>query len=65
MRKSASGFWILCPISLCMLLGALTSAVLRAQTESFRFKHLTVDDGLSQNLVYKILQDRKGYVVRH
>jgi len=48
-----------------MLLGALTSAVLRAQTESFRFKHLTVDDGLSQNLVYTILQDRKGYVVRH
>lgn len=35
---------------------------LLAQTNHLRFEHLTVDDGLSQNLVYTILQDHRGFL---
>ena len=34
----------------------------RAQQEKIAFKHLTIDDGLSQNAVYAILQDRQGFM---
>ncbi len=33
-----------------------------AVEENFHFKHLTIDDGLSQNLVHTILQDRQGFM---
>ncbi len=33
-----------------------------AQEPDFRFEHITVDDGLSQNSVFCILQDRKGFL---
>ncbi|GAB5534295.1 MAG: hybrid sensor histidine kinase/response regulator transcription factor [Rubricoccaceae bacterium] len=31
-------------------------------TEAMRFRHLTVETGLSQNAVFDIVQDRKGFV---
>ncbi|HED11441.1 MAG TPA: hybrid sensor histidine kinase/response regulator [Caldithrix abyssi] len=33
-----------------------------AMDVSYRFKHLTVEDGLSNSTVYSILQDRDGYL---
>jgi len=33
-----------------------------AQDLSPRFRHLTIDDGLSQSAVYALLQDRQGFV---
>lgn len=33
-----------------------------AQSQSLRFDHLTIEDGLSQNTVTNILQDDKGYM---
>ena len=34
----------------------------QAQDISPRFRHLTIDDGLSQSAVYALLQDRQGFV---
>ncbi len=33
-----------------------------SQAVKIKFKHLTIDDGLSQNLVYSIFQDSKGFL---
>jgi signal transduction histidine kinase/ligand-binding sensor domain-containing protein/DNA-binding response OmpR family regulator len=33
-----------------------------AQDKNISFKHLTIDDGLSQNAVFAILQDSKGFM---
>ncbi|MBI3194566.1 MAG: hypothetical protein HYZ34_08905, partial [Ignavibacteriae bacterium] len=33
-----------------------------SQTENLRFEHLTTSDGLSEGVVYKILQDSRGYL---
>lgn len=41
---------------------SLPTSQLLAQTDHLRFEPLTIDDGLSQNLVYSILQDRKGFM---
>ncbi|MCG3155551.1 MAG: Sensor histidine kinase RcsC [bacterium] len=41
---------------------SLPTSQLVAQTDHLRFEPLTIDDGLSQNLVYSILQDRKGFM---
>jgi ligand-binding sensor domain-containing protein len=40
----------------------LKSQNLLAQERPITFKHLTIDDGLSQSLIHAILQDRKGYM---
>ncbi len=34
----------------------------QAYSQEVRFKHLTINDGLSQNAVYGILQDSKGFM---
>ena len=47
---------IACFLSLCLL----ASETLISQQLSFR--HLTIDDGLSQNAVYSILQDSRGFM---
>ncbi len=62
MRKNATGLRLQCVAGFILLLTSTTRVDLLAQTAPFRFKHLTVDDGLSQNLVYTILQDRKGFM---
>jgi signal transduction histidine kinase/ligand-binding sensor domain-containing protein/DNA-binding response OmpR family regulator len=46
---------------LCLLLGASGSAPLAAQ-ERVTFRHLTIADGLSQNAVGAIVQDRRGFM---
>ncbi len=33
-----------------------------AETQELRFNHLTIEDGLSQNLVHAICQDRRGFM---
>jgi len=38
------------------------SSWLHAQPQQYSFKHISVDEGLSQNSVYAILQDRKGFM---
>lgn len=47
--------WALFLISLCSL-------VLEAQTDTYHFEHLTIDDGLSQNNVQCITQDHRGFL---
>jgi len=45
-----------CTLALCFPL------IVCGQSTSYRFKHLTIDDGLSQNLVYSIVQDKRGFM---
>ncbi|MCI0511840.1 hypothetical protein L0128_01340, partial [candidate division KSB1 bacterium] len=44
------------------LLSTILSMNLYAQENALRFKRLTIDDGLSQSLVYTILQDDQGFM---
>jgi len=44
------------------LLVALPGMTLYARENALRFKRLTIDDGLSQSLVYTILQDDPGFM---
>ena len=37
-------------------------ALLYAQSQDIRFEHLSTEDGLSQNIVYTILEDHQGYL---
>ncbi len=43
-----------------VMLVAVLSAL--AQTHPISFRHLTINDGLSQNAVFALLQDRKGFM---
>lgn len=45
-----------------LLVLCLPAIHLLAQTHNPDFEHLTVDHGLSQNLIYSILQDRQGFL---
>ena len=45
-----------------LLLVLLLSFAAFPQNENIKFKHLTSDDGLSQNFVSCILQDQKGFM---
>ncbi len=47
---------------LCLCLLLCMSAASEAQVENLRFEQLTIEDGLSNNFVVTILQDRRGYV---
>jgi ligand-binding sensor domain-containing protein len=44
------------------LLVLLACGYVRAQDPDFKFGHLTVEDGLSSNTVYSILQDSQGFM---
>ncbi|MDO8897758.1 MAG: two-component regulator propeller domain-containing protein, partial [Bacteroidales bacterium] len=41
---------------------SLLSFAQNTATQNLNFKHLTIDDGLSQNAVFAILQDSKGFM---
>lgn len=43
-------------IVVCLLAGGSLSA------QDVNFRHLTINDGLSQNAVYSILQDSRGFM---
>ena len=47
---------------LIIVLDILLSAFLFAQSENIKFEHLTVQDGLSDNRVFSIIQDNKGFI---
>ncbi|MEZ4806098.1 MAG: two-component regulator propeller domain-containing protein [Flavobacteriales bacterium] len=53
-----------CILQVVVLLASLTTPapVLRAQIGATRFQHLTIAEGLSQNSVNAILQDRYGFL---
>lgn len=44
------------------LLSTIPGMFLSARENALRFKRLTIDDGLSQSLVYTILQDDEGFM---
>ena len=44
------------------LSGLIYPPLLEAQTENYRFEHLSIEDGLSQNLVSSIIQDYRGFM---
>lgn len=45
-----------------VMLSLFTYTSLPAQTENFTFRHLTIEDGLSQSTIYCIMQDKKGFM---
>ncbi len=49
-------------IILCSIIFIFYSFCLFAQTTNLRFRHLTVDNGLSNGEVTSILQDKKGFI---
>src|SRR3989304_5595035 len=57
---------IITPINFTVILPVLIFLLLTAnnysQQENLKFKHITSDDGLSQNFISCILQDQKGFM---
>ncbi|MGD1045428.1 MAG: two-component regulator propeller domain-containing protein [Bacteroidota bacterium] len=52
-------------LQLFILAGILISTfphLANAQSQNIQFKHLTSNDGLSQNWVHSILQDKYGFI---
>ncbi|MXV15775.1 hybrid sensor histidine kinase/response regulator transcription factor [Hufsiella ginkgonis] len=51
-------------ILILFVAGALSCQIpaLRAQQNTLQFKHLTINEGLSQNTVFSILQDHNGFI---
>ncbi|MCE7996655.1 MAG: hypothetical protein HEP71_32115 [Roseivirga sp.] len=45
-----------------ILIGVITCLSIDAQTSQYRFEHLDITDGLSQNTVNDIFQDSEGYI---
>lgn len=45
-----------------LLLPLVILLTIKVHSQEVRFKHLTINDGLSQNAVYAILQDSKGFM---
>ena len=50
------------PQCFILILGLTLGARLWSQENSLRFEHLSSEQGLSQNVVYSILQDKKGFM---
>ncbi len=49
--------------AVCLLISlCLQSAILNAQQYNYRFRHFTIDDGLSQGMVNCITQDAQGFM---
>jgi PAS domain S-box-containing protein len=44
------------------LLSGFNPCLMKAQKQNIRFKHLTIDDGLSHSWVHSICQDRYGFI---
>jgi len=52
-----------CCVTAVVILWMLAGTpALRAQHSALRFEHLTIDDGLSENAVMRILQDHRGFM---
>ncbi|HSN16736.1 MAG TPA: two-component regulator propeller domain-containing protein, partial [Gammaproteobacteria bacterium] len=49
-------------VLLCTLAMVLAWACITQAHAAPRFRHLTMEDGLSNNEVYDIAQDKKGYI---
>jgi ligand-binding sensor domain-containing protein len=45
-----------------VLISLLLFSVTNAQEQHLAFNHLTIDDGLSQNSINSIIQDRYGFM---
>ena len=56
MRKRRRGIVLILLFFFC-----LSSEISFAQQIPFSFKHLTIDEGLSNNTVYSIIQDKNGH----
>ncbi len=52
----------ICFLLISLALQGFWLAENRAAQKNIRFKHLTIDDGLSNNQVYVFLQDRHGFI---
>jgi ligand-binding sensor domain-containing protein len=50
------------PALLCVLALLLAWTCVQQVHAAPRFRHLTMEDGLSNNEVYDVVQDRKGYI---
>ncbi|HFD87234.1 MAG TPA: hypothetical protein ENJ35_06125, partial [Gammaproteobacteria bacterium] len=61
-RWRTNTFFLLAIFSVSGTLSAQHSDSPMPLANRIRFKHLTIDDGLSQNLVYSIYQDSKGFL---
>lgn len=46
----------------CFLFGFVSEAMAVPATGSLRFNRLTIEDGLAQNTVWDVVQDRRGYI---
>jgi len=53
-----------CPLVLCIsvILLLLISSVSLAQLNQYAFEQLTIEDGLSQNFIYSMEQDHRGFL---
>ncbi|MGB8953031.1 MAG: two-component regulator propeller domain-containing protein, partial [Candidatus Aminicenantales bacterium] len=49
-------------ISLIILAASCLPVILRAQEAKIKFLHLFMEDGLSQNSIYSIIQDSRGFI---
>jgi ligand-binding sensor domain-containing protein len=49
-------------IKYCILLAVIVSTGAFADHHKYTFRHLKVEDGLSQSTILTILQDKKGYM---
>lgn len=55
-----SGYWLFCVF--LPILAALVPAQATAQEPTLRFERLTIEQGLSQNTVFSLLQDNAGFI---
>ncbi len=51
-----------CPNLILLLFLALHASALWGLSDGLRFTHLSVDDGLSQNSIRSLMQDRRGFM---
>lgn len=61
MRISCNNTWLVLLVSFFLLNGK-TAFDLSAQSPNLIFENFTIDEGLSNNLVYRVYQDRKGWM---
>lgn len=60
--RMKSNLWIIVGLSPMLLCWLLPFSIYGSQQQSYYFKSLGVEDGLSQNMVYSIIQDKQGFM---